>query len=144
MSTPRAEKNPATLETMPAWSRQTMSTEYGSMSLRTGRVSVRRTCTTISPASAIFLISDSILASECQLPDTSRAITNSLPSADIRLSMMLPPQSEIARVRSCTMPVRSLPMAERARSCFIRGGGSAGLVGGRFYPAGSAGGKPPS
>ena len=90
------------------------------MSPRTARCTVRRIGTAISPASATFLTSVSIFASECQLPEISSAIANSLPSADIRLSTMLPPQSAITRVRSCTMPVRSLPMADRAISCFIR------------------------
>ena len=37
----------------------------------------------------------------------------------MRLSLMEPPQSEMTRVRSWTIPVRSLPMADTARCCFI-------------------------
>ena len=58
-------------------------------------------------------------ASACQLPLTSSSIANSEPSAAMRLSAMLPPQSLMTRVSSWTMPVRSLPMAETARCCFI-------------------------
>ncbi len=51
--------------------------------------------------------------------ETSTSIANSLPRLAIRLSLMDPPQSEITRVRSWTIPVRSLPMADTARCCFI-------------------------
>ena len=42
MSMPRLEQKPASAETMPVWSRQTASIEYGSMSVRAVRGSVRR------------------------------------------------------------------------------------------------------
>ena len=39
----------------------------------------------------------------------------------MRLSLMLPPDSLMTRVSSWTIPVRSLPIAETARCCFICG-----------------------
>src|SRR5690349_14336464 len=46
-------------------------------------------------------------------------MANSLPSVAMRLSLIDPPQSVMTRVRSWTIPVRSLPMADTARCCFI-------------------------
>ena len=100
MSMPRELKKPARLCTMPGWSRQTTSTEYVTTSRRAARGSVRRTLIVMPPASPSFLSSVSSLASVCQLPDTSNSIANSLPSAVMRLSTMLPLQSSTMRVRS--------------------------------------------
>jgi len=59
-------------------------------------------------------------ATECQLPATSISIAKSEPSAVMRLSLMLPPQSATTFDRSCTRPMRSSPMAEIAMNCFMR------------------------
>src|SRR5579862_339968 len=80
--------------------------------------------------SASLLSSVSSFASACQLPETSSSIANSVPRLAIRLSLMLPPDSLMTRVSSWTIPVRSLPIAETARCCFICGivvGGVRGL-----------------
>ncbi len=55
----------------------------------------------------------------CQLPATSSSIANSDPKAAMRLSLMLPPQSMITRVSSCTTAVGSPPTAEMTMSCSI-------------------------
>src|ERR1700676_258341 len=89
------------------------------MSARAALGSVRLTCTLRAAVSARRASSDSTRASVCQLPLTSSSIANSEPSAAIRLSAILPPQSLMTRVSSWTMPVRSLPIAETARCCFI-------------------------
>jgi len=59
-------------------------------------------------------------AIECQFPATSRSIAKSEPSAVMRLSLMLPPQSATTFERSWTRPMRSSPMAEIAMNCFMR------------------------
>ncbi len=89
------------------------------MSARVGFGSVRLRCTLSALLSASRASSDSMRASACQLPLTSSNIANSEPSAAMRLSAILPPQSVMTRVSSWTIPVRSLPMAETARCCFI-------------------------
>ena len=104
---------------MPDWSRQTTSMEYGNSSVRGARGSVRFMCSDRPVDSPRRASSLSSLASECQLPLTSTSIANSLPRLAMRLSLMDPPQSEMTRVRSWTIPVRSLPMADTARCCFI-------------------------
>ena len=93
--------------------------EYGNSSVRGARGSVRFMCSDRPVDSPSRCSSLSSLASECQLPVTSTSIANSLPRLAMRLSLIDPPQSEITRVRSWTIPVRSLPMADTARCCFI-------------------------
>src|SRR5215831_11107264 len=119
MSMPRVAKKPASPETIPLWSRHTTSIEYGSMSVRGVRGSVRFRWMLRLEVSASRLSSVSSFASACQLPDTSSSIANSVPRLAMRLSLMLPPDSLMTRVSSWTMRVRSLPMAETARCCFI-------------------------
>src|SRR5689334_8039451 len=119
MSMPRLAQKPDRPATMPDWSRQTTSMEYGKSSVRGARGSVRFMCSDRPVDSPRRCSSLSSLASECQLPLTRMSIANSLPRLAIRLSLMDPPQSEITRVRSWTIPVRSLPMADTARCCFI-------------------------
>src|SRR6516162_4474707 len=89
------------------------------MSVRAVRGSVRFRWMLRLEVSASRLSSVSSFASACQLPDTSSSIANSVPRLAMRLSLMLPPDSLMTRVSSWTMPVRSLPMAETARCCFI-------------------------
>jgi hypothetical protein len=67
---------------------------------RGGLTSVRLALMVMPEASPSFCSSPSSLASVCQLPETSSSIANSLPSAAIRLSSTLPPQSTTTRVRS--------------------------------------------
>src|SRR3954463_15013942 len=119
MSMPRLAQKPDSPATMPDWSRQTTSMEYGNSSVRGARGSVRFMCSVKPVDSPRRCSSLSSLASECQLPETRTSIANSLPRLAIRLSLMEPPQSEMTRVRSWTIPVRSLPMADTARCCFI-------------------------
>src|SRR5579863_5830998 len=71
------------------------------------------------PVSESRLSSVSSLARACQLPDTSSSMANSVPRFAMRLSLILPPDSLMTRVSSWTIPVRSLPIAETARCCFI-------------------------
>ena len=92
------------------------------MSVRALRGSVRRRWTDRLLVSISRLSSVSSFARACQLPDTSSSIANSVPRFAIRLSLMLPPHSVITRVSSWTIPVRSLPIADTARCCFIFGG----------------------
>ena len=56
----------------------------------------------------------------CQLPDTSNSMATSEPNAAILLSLMLPPQSMMTRVNSCTTAVGSPPTAEMTMSCSIQ------------------------
>src|SRR5262245_10991391 len=119
MSMPRLAQKPDRPAMMPDWSRQTTSMEYGNSSARGARGSVRFMCSERPVDSPSRCSSLSSLASECQLPLTRTSMANSLPRLAMRLSLMDPPQSEITRVRSWTIPVRSLPMAETARCCFI-------------------------
>src|SRR5580658_6091942 len=92
------------------------------MSVRALRGSVRRRCTDRLLVSIRRFSSVSSFARACQLPDTSSSIANSVPRFAIRLSLMLPPHSVITRVSSWTIPVRSLPIADTARCCFIFSG----------------------
>ena len=88
--------------------------------IRARRPLLGRRMTMVRPDdSPSFCSSPSSLARVCQLPATSSSIANSLPSAVMRLSRTLPPQSTTTRVRSKTRPVRSLPMAQIAISCFM-------------------------
>src|SRR5678815_3817655 len=119
MSMPRLAQKPESPVTMPDWSRQTTSMEYGNSSVRGARGSVRFKCSDRPVASPRRVSSLSSLARECQLPLTNTSMANSFPRLAMRLSLMEPPQSEITRVRSWTIPVRSLPMADTARCCFI-------------------------
>src|SRR4051812_14689763 len=119
MSMPRLAQKPDKPVTMPAWSRHTTSMEYGKRSVRAARGSVRFMVNERPVDSPRRASSLSSLARECQLPLTSTSMANSLPRLAMRLSLMEPPQSEITRVRSWTIPVRSLPMADTARCCFI-------------------------
>src|SRR4051812_174693 len=119
MSMPRLAQKPDKPVTMPAWSRHTTSMEYGKRSVRAARGSVRFMVNERPVDSPRRASSLSSLASECQLPVTSTSMANSLPRLAIRLSLIDPPESEITRVRSWTIPVRSLPMADTARCCFI-------------------------
>src|SRR6187431_923898 len=119
MSMPRLAQNPESPVTIPDWSRQTTSMEYGNSSVRGARGSVRFKCSDRPVASPRRVSSLSSLARECQLPLTNTSMANSFPRLAMRLSLMEPPQSAITRVRSWTIPVRSLPMADTARCCFI-------------------------
>ena len=93
------------------------------MSSRTAALRlVRRTWIVTPEVSASLPSSVSMRAIECQLPATSSSIAKSEPSAVMRLSLMLPPQSATILDKSWTRPMRSSPMAEIAMNCFIREG----------------------
>jgi len=83
------------------------------------RGSVRLNCIVTLLLFANFVSSRSMRLTVCQFPDTSSSIATSEPNDAILLSLMLPPQSMMTRVSSCTTAVGSPPTAEMTMSCSI-------------------------